>query len=192
MINASVKNALKRTFVYELIKFRRDQKALRAWEQQGKPDPAPHIVKERVLKEYASRFNPRVLIETGTYLGDMVHATRKTFDRIFSLEFDPTLCKSAQERFAGDKHISILQGDSGELLKELLPSINQPCLFWLDGHYSGGVTGKATLETPIRKELDHILNHPVAGHVILIDDARCFTGYNDYPTVDELRETVAA
>ncbi|MDX6611503.1 MAG: hypothetical protein QOD75_689, partial [Blastocatellia bacterium] len=42
------------------------------------------------------------------------------------------------------------------------------------------------------KELDHILNHPVAGHVILIDDARCFTGYNDYPTVDELRETVAA
>jgi hypothetical protein len=27
--------------------------------------------------------------------------------------------------------------------------------------------------------------------VILIDDARCFTGENDYPTLDELKSFVA-
>jgi hypothetical protein len=61
-------------------------------------------------------------------------------------------------------------------------------LFWLDGHYSGGITAKGPLDTPIVKELDSILNHSVTGHVILIDDARCFVGENDYPTIDELRE----
>lgn len=43
--------------------------------------------------------------------------------------------------------------------------------------------------TPISNEISHILQHRVPGHVILIDDARCFTGLDDYPTLDQLRET---
>jgi hypothetical protein len=45
--------------------------------------------------------------------------------------------------------------------------------------------------TPIISELEHILSHPMAqSHVILIDDAREFTGENDYPTVSGLKELV--
>jgi len=190
MLN-SIKQAIKRTIPDDVLKLRRDLEARRAWEKQGRPSPPPHIIKEELIKNFAQDFNTPILIETGTYLGDMVHAMRKSFTRIISFELDPTLAAQAQKRFAGDSHIQIIQGDSGKLLAEYLKNIHEPCLFWLDGHYSGGITAKGSLETPIKNELTAILSHPVDGHVILIDDARCFTGENDYPTLDELKTLVA-
>jgi hypothetical protein len=187
----SIKQVLKKTLPDDVLKLRRDLEARRAWERQGRPSPPPHVVKEELIKSYAKNFNTNVLIETGTYLGDMVHAMRKSFARILSFELDPNLAAQAQQRFANDNHIQIIQGDSGKLLGEHIANINEPCLFWLDGHYSGGITGKGSLETPIKNELSAILSHPVDGHVILIDDARCFTGANDYPTIDELQTFVA-
>ena len=68
--------------------------------------------------------------------------------------------------------------------------MNEPCLFWLDGHYSEGITAKGQLNTPILAELNHILNHSIKDHVILIDDARCFNGLDDYPTIDELKKII--
>jgi hypothetical protein len=62
----------------------------------------------------------------------------------------------------------------------------------LDGHYSAGITARGDLDTPIMAELSAICDHPIDGHVILIDDARCFTGEDDYPTVDEVRDFVAS
>lgn len=189
MLN-SIKQALKKTLPDDVIKFRRDLEARRAWEKQGRPPPPPHIVKEELIRNYAQKFNTHVLIETGTYLGDMVHAMKKTFSRIVSFELDQQLAAQARTRFAADSHIEIIQGDSGRLLGDLLKTIAEPCLFWLDGHYSGGITAKGSLETPIKNELNFILAHPVEDHVILIDDARCFTGENDYPTIDELQSVV--
>jgi len=190
MLN-SLKQAIKRTLPDDVLKLRRDLEARRAWERQGRPSPPPHIVKEELIKDYAKTFNTQILIETGTYLGDMVHAMKKSFSRIISFELDHNLAVQAQQRFANDPHIEIVEGDSGKLLDEHLATINEPCLFWLDGHYSGGITAKGALETPIKNELTAILSHPVDGHVILIDDARCFTGENDYPTLDELKNFVA-
>jgi hypothetical protein len=187
----SLKQVLKRTLPEDVIKYRRDLEARRAWEKQGRPSPPPHIVKEELIRDYAKTFNTHTLIETGTYLGDMVHAMRKSFSRILSFELDEKLARDAQKRFAGDHHIEIIQGDSGKLLGDYLAKINEPCLFWLDGHYSGGVTAKGALETPIKNELGFIFTHAVDRHVVLIDDARCFTGENDYPTLDELQNFVA-
>ena len=89
-------------------------------------------------------------------------------------------------------NVDIIQGDSGKVFPAILPQIEEPCLFWLDGHYSAGITAKGQLETPIIEELQAIFNHPEkTNHVILIDDARCFTGENDYPELSELKELVA-
>jgi hypothetical protein len=190
MVLNSIKQAIKKTIPDDVLKLRRDLEARRAWEKQGRPSPPPHIIKEELIRDYAKTFNTHILIETGTYLGDMVHAMKKTFSRIISFELDQTLAAQARERFANEHHIEIIQGDSGKLLGEHLATINEPCLFWLDGHYSGGITAKGSLETPIKNELTAILSHPVDGHVILIDDARCFTGENDYPTQNELKSFI--
>jgi hypothetical protein len=183
----SIKQVLKKTLPGDVIKLRRDLEARREWERHGRPSPPPHVVKEELIRDYAKTFNTGILIETGTYLGDMVHAMKKSFSRIISFELDQKLAAQAQQRFVKDNHVEIVQGDSGKLLGDYLVTINEPCLFWLDGHYSGGITAKGALETPIKNELTFILSHPVDGHVILIDDARCFTGENDYPTLGELQ-----
>src|SRR4030095_1836837 len=187
----SLKDALKRSIPYEVVKYRHDLETRRAWDKQGRPPPLPHIIKQLVIKYYARSFRTSIFVETGTYVGDMVHAVRKQFSRIISFELHQTPCAQGQKRSAADSHVEIIHGDSGKLLGDYLNSIDQPCLFWLDGHYSGGVTAKGALFTPIKNELDSILSHPIEGHVVLIDDARCFTGDDDYPTLDELRTFVA-
>jgi len=46
------------------------------------------------------------------------------------------------------------------------------------------------METPVSAELQAILASPIAGHVILIDDVRCFDGSHDYPHLDELMTVI--
>ncbi len=161
------------------------------WIASGKPVPPPPAIKQQVVKDYAQRFSLTTLVETGTYLGDMVFSMRDVFRQIFSIELSVPLYLEAKERFSSRSHIHILQGDSAQVLPKTLTYLNEPCLFWLDGHYSAGITAKGDLETPIMQELEAILSHSIKNHVILIDDAREFTGMNDYPTVSQLKEFVA-
>ena len=153
---------------------------------------SPHnYLKQKIVKNYAKKFRLKVLIETGTCIGEMLYATRKNFERAYSIELDKYLHKIAKERLAKFKHIVLYRGDSSKVLPKILAKINKPCLFWLDAHYSGGITAKTSLETPIMIELKQILNHSNLNHVILIDDAANFVGENDYPTLDEVREFIS-
>lgn len=186
-----VKIGVRNTFLYDVINGIRGKKALCEWKKSGKRGPPPHIVKQRVVKEYAYRFGIRVFVETGTYLGAMVEATKKTFRRIYSIEVDEQLYERAKSRFRKYDHITILHGDSAVVLPIILRNVHEPALFWLDGHYSGGITGMGENETPILNELKCILDHSVKNHIILIDDARCFIGENDYPTMKELYSVFA-
>ena len=164
------------------------RKKVLLWKLKGRPVPAPHAVKQAIVKEYEAKYRLPVFIETGTYMGEMIDAVLNLFPKIISIEFDLKLAQRAKNKYSSMRHVTILQGDSGTLLPELLSGIKEPCLFWLDAHYSGGVTGQADSETPIVKEIKAILEHPCSDHVILIDDAREFTGNNNYPTLEELRQ----
>ena len=120
-----------------------------------------------------------------------MHTLKDSFRALYTIELSPELAILARRRFRQSPHIHILNGDSGQLLTTLLQTITVPCLFWLDGHYSGGVTAQATLDTPILAELQTIFAHPIKTHVILIDDARLFNGTADYPTLDQLKALFA-
>ncbi|MGZ8842134.1 MAG: glycosyltransferase [Pyrinomonadaceae bacterium] len=170
----------------------RDAFTYARWIQAGKPSPPPHVVKQRALKQYARQYGLKVLVETGTYYGHMVAAMKPHFDRIYSIELGRELFDLARQKFAKDSHISILHGDSGEVLRELLADINEPCLFWLDAHYSVGVTACGDKQSPILAELAAILSHPVPGHVVLVDDVREFGVKDEWPSLVELGEFVAS
>jgi hypothetical protein len=166
----------------------REREAVSDWSTAGRPVPPPSLVKQSIVRHYAKRFALGTLVETGTYLGDMIDATQHDFAAIYSIELDRALHDRAKLRFAGHKHIHLVHGDSGAVLPGVLDAIHEPALFWLDGHWSGGFTAKGERETPIIAECEAVLRHHVKGHVILIDDARCFTGENDYPTITEMRK----
>jgi hypothetical protein len=160
------------------------------WKLSGRPVPPPHIVKQKIIKGYAERCKLNTFIETGTFMGEMIDAVLHTFSRIISVEVDQSLAERAQKKFSADSHVTIIRGDSSNVLPAIVADIKESCLFWLDAHYSGGVTGKSNIETPIIEELNILFNHYAFNHVILIDDAREFTGDNNYPTIAEVRDLV--
>jgi hypothetical protein len=159
------------------------------WMLRGQPVRSPHLLKQRTVREYAQLYGLRVLVETGTYYGEMVAAMKDRFDEIHSVEFDSNLALRSQEKFARWPHIHIFQGDSQYVVPELLSSLTRPALFWLDAGYYGwaGLQGdKQRLTT----ELEAILSHPVKEHVVLMDDARGLNGQNGAPTVEQIKQRI--
>jgi hypothetical protein len=157
------------------------------WRKTGAKPPPPHSLKQKIIREYGEHFGLKVFFETGTYRGDMVAALLNSFEEIYSIEiFEPNYNKAASE-FVPYHHVHILLGDSAEVMPKILPHLNKPVLFWLDGHYSGEGTGRSEQETPIVNELYHIFQMVKERNVILIDDARMFTGMDGYPTINEVR-----
>lgn len=171
-------------------KVKKAQKELIEWERAGKPSPPPHIVKQKNLIAIARAYNLTVLVETGTFYGDMVDAMKNVFNHIYSIELSPNLFEKARKRFKDQKNVEIIHGDSGKELEKIIPRLNNPTLFWLDGHYSGGETAMGETETPIFEELSVILDYQERKHVIIIDDARLFGTDPGYPDMDELKKFI--
>lgn len=150
----------------------------------------PPFVKYQRAKYFQKAFGGRIFVETGTYLGDMVNAVKHLFEEVYSIELDPDLATRARRRFRKDRHVHIIQGDSSKVLFDLLPNISAPKLIWLDAHFSGGITTRGNLVTPIVRELEAVRASYRPGDVLLIDDAASFNGRDDYPDEAELRRTI--
>jgi hypothetical protein len=161
------------------------------WCLTGNPIPPPPIIKRRLVTRTGALYGCRTLVETGTFLGDMAFAQRHKYFQIISIELQPELFTRATARLKRYPNIQILEGDSSTVLPAILETLPGPVLFWLDAHYSGGITAKGPLETPIHAELSTILSQSNLHRVILIDDARCFDGSSDYPTLNQLRHQVS-
>jgi hypothetical protein len=161
------------------------------WKLRGEPERSPHLLKQRTVRDYAQRYGLRVMVETGTYYGEMVAAMKSRVDEIHSVEFDSRLAARAQKKFSRWPHIHILQGDSQQVVPEILKSLTRPALFWLDAGYYGwaGLQGD---KQRLTSELEAILGHRIPGHVILMDDARGLNGQNGAPTVEQVKQRIEA
>jgi hypothetical protein len=163
----------------------------------GKVVPPPYELKREILNSYKEKYALKIFIETGTFFGDTVEYFKNSFKKVYSIELAEELAKKAKQRFENDRQVEIIQGDSGSILKGILKDINEPILFWLDGHYSSEFfvgdefikTARTDKDTPVVEELDTILSSPI-NHVILIDDARLFDGLGDYPSISSIKRKV--
>jgi len=156
-----------------------------SWKFRAVPGAgAPHLVKQRTIAEFASKFNLRVLVETGTNYAHMLYVNQNRFREIYSIELDDRKAESARRKASSHPNIRVLQGNSANVLPQLLPALKESCLFWLDAH-------DFDIATPVKQELDAIYKYPAQGHVLLIDDARWFDGRTEYPTMEALREKTA-
>ncbi len=162
------------------------------WRWAGRPKPPVHAFKERTIRRYARAHALGVFVETGTYLGFMVHELRAAFRRIITIELDPELVKRCRARFAWQPHIEIIEGDIGVKLAEECTALREPALFWLDGHFQPNIGAMAGGETPVLHELTTVFAHWRPGSVVLIDDARLFGDRPDYPSLAEIEAQVRA
>jgi len=190
-----VKKILPVTVSRAIIAYRapkQNLKIIQTWQNVGRPVPPPHQYKQAVIQYYKSHTNCNVLVETGTYMGDMIAAQKNNFKKLFSIELGEQLWKNAVNRFKKYPHITIMQGDSGKVLEVITKQLDEPAIFWLDGHYSEGITAKGDTDCPIFGEVDAIFKYKKLHHVLLIDDARFFNGKGDYPTIENLTNYISA
>lgn len=187
----ALRKILQRTPFYGLYKTAGHYPDYWYWKLRGEPVRSPHLVKQRTVREYGQRFGLRVLVEAGTYYGEMVAAMKNSFAEIYSVEYDHALAVRAQGKFARSPHIHIVEGDSQKVIPEIVQSLRQPALFWLDAGYYGwaGLQGDRQRLTT---ELDAILRDNRYQHVILMDDARGLNGENGAPTVAQLKQRIEA
>ncbi len=178
------------TTVHKLRIGYREQQIVKEWANKGRPVPPPSVYKYNEIKRYAKHYKPSVFIETGTYYGGSIVAVNHLFKKIYSIELSKELFLLAVDKFKHNKKIFIIHGDSALELPKILNDIHEPVLFWLDGHYSGGETALGDKETPIMEELQIIFSRNNSKDVILIDDAREFTGVKGYPEILELEKFV--
>lgn len=156
------------------------------------PIPCTAEVKNKVFKKYIDEFKYNIFIETGTFRGHTIEALKNDFKTLYTIELSQQLYEDAVKKFAPDEKVKLFQGNSSDVLPQIMETIDEPAIFWLDGHYSGGDTAKADLNTPIFKELECIFNAKYFPHVLLIDDARDFGVLKDYPSIKTLKKFILA
>ncbi len=160
------------------------------WAERGYAAPSPHFIRRECLLR--NGLPSATWVETGTFLGQTTQLLAKHATKVYSIEPEPKLFARAQKLFSSQKHVEILNGSSEDVFPVLLPHLRGDVNFWLDGHYSAGITFKGAQDTPILDELASISrNIDSFGKIcVLVDDIRCFNPllpeYSTYPSLDTL------
>lgn len=126
-----------------------------------------------IIDKMRTVFGITTFVETGTFRGETAAWASERFDRVYTIEGSPDFRHEAQERHRDKTNIEFLLGDSGAVLKELVPRLSDgPALFWLDAHWMPGSFGEKH-ECPLLEEIK-VIHQSIGEHFILIDDARLF------------------
>ena len=127
------------------------------WWEGGCTPPPPTERKRQLLHELWCQHRMGTAVETGTFVGDTTAFLAERCPRVITIELDPDLAARARARFEDQPGVTVVEGDSGALLGGLLHDLDEPALFWLDGHFSGpheGIqTARGRTDTPLLEEL---------------------------------------
>lgn len=137
-------------------------------------------------------------VETGTYFAETSIWASSRFARVYTIESAKVLYDDAVRQHGHIENIEFILGDSRQHLAELTARLAAPALFWLDAHWSSGVTAGEHDECPLLEELA-VITRSTQQHVLLIDDARLFMSppphpynYKQWPTIADIVETIQA
>jgi len=129
-------------------------------------------------------FNLKYFIETGTFLGNTAYWASQYFEKVFTIENSEKLWQQASSTYSGLLNVKFVIGDSRDKLHEIVKGLKSPAIFWLDAHWSGGITFGEGSECPLLDELKVIVNES-RDHFILVDDARLFLAPPPKPHIPE-------
>jgi hypothetical protein len=174
-----------RPVLYPLVDFYRCIAFLSAV-SQGKCAAPPHRIKLRVILSRLRAMDRPIFVETGTYFGDTISAVNAMCSTALSIEIDPYLFARACQRFRNNPRVRILHGDCVEILPRIIADLQRPALFWLDAHYSAGLTSRGRIDDPIMLTLEQLNAQSIRSHVLLIDDASSFDGREARPDLPDV------
>src|SRR4051812_42386278 len=123
----------------------------------------------QLAADLSRQANIRRAVETGTYRGKTARKLAGIFPSVITIELDQELHRAAVEKLADLPGVQARQGHSADVLKDVAADAGAPTFYFLDGHFSGGVTSGDEDECPLLRELEAIgPGHP--DDFLLIDD----------------------
>jgi len=156
-------------------------------------------VPEKHVEFLKAKLNLDVFVEGGTYTGGTALLMGGVFNNVYTIEKSNEMfdiaeknIKTAANKSSGNKNnIQLLKGDTRDHLKNILDS-NDNLMFWLDAHWSCGMTYGEGDECPLIQELEIIFSRN-KNYAILIDDARNFQApppvphkYYNWPSLKDI------
>jgi len=128
----------------------------------------------QLATDLARLANIRRAVETGTYKAKTARKLSAIFPTVVTIELDVALHAAAVQTLSDLPGVTARQGHSVAVLSDVAGDGAEPTFYFLDGHWSGGVTSGAEDECPVIEELAAIgTGHP--DDCIVIDDAHMFT-----------------
>lgn len=131
------------------------------------------FIKEIVYKENNNNIKYNIFVETGTWLGHTIFEMEPYFESLYTIEINEKFYNNIVSKYTNNK-IKFLLGASEDKLVEILPSLKENTIFFLDGHWSAGDTGKGKKDVPLYDELTCISTYFSPNAIIIIDDVRLF------------------
>jgi hypothetical protein len=128
---------------------------------------------ENLVLFLKNTFGIMSFVETGTFQGGTAFWASKLFNTVHTIELSETLSETARARFEQAGNIEFVAGDSRRELPKICEKLSGPVLFWLDAHYSAGITAGGGERVPVLGEIEAIDCH-MPDAFIMIDDARLF------------------
>lgn len=132
-------------------------------------------------REMLQKYLNPAFIETGTCEGGGVLLAREVgFQIIHSIEIDSERYRYCVKRLSGLEGVFLYEGDTVEILPEILSKLEQKATIWIDAHPLGQevrpVSGK--YRYPLTQELELISKFSKRrDHTILVDDRHAFQEY---------------
>ena len=137
-------------------------------------------VRSALFRDIVANTQPRAIVETGTYLGNTTERLAETELPVYTIEANSYNFGFARARFRQKSNVTLLRGDSREILRGLLDGglralCSSPIFFYLDAHWNE--------DLPLAEELEIVFRRCPAA-VVMIDDFQVpfdpGYGYDDY------------
>lgn len=147
---------------------------------------------EELILHLAADHTVNTFVETGTYQGWTARWASNHFSKVITLEAAKPYFVKARQAFENIPNVSCLYGDSRSRMGDIVKTLQDPAIYWLDSHWCGSESYGEADQCPLLEEIK-ILNSSTVQHLIFIDDARLFTSppplpnrIDQWPTIAEV------
>ena len=112
-------------------------------------------------------------LETGTHKAQTSLLMKELFERVDTIEVNSKFYNENIKKYH-DSGINFHFGDSGKIIKDIVPNLDKPTVFFFDAHgaYHEGQVGEK--DVPLYEEISEIVNNFKHKAIIIVDDFRLF------------------